>query len=277
MAFYDDLRLPDDVERGATGGPEFKTDIAELFNGYEKRSIYWTMPLGSWNVGYGIQNIDNLEDVKSLFYIAKGRAHGFRFKDWSDFELEDQELQGLDGQTTVIQLIKTYDLGTESFKRDIKKPVNGTLTFELNGNSYSPNSVDYSNGEVTLSPKQTLSITNATQTNPVQVDFNSVHNLSTGDYIRIENVNGMTELNGSYYQITVVDTDSVTLDGIDGTGFNAYTDSGDGIEYPQDDDTLTVTGEFDVPVRFDLDKFDVNMELFNAGSVPQINIREIRQ
>jgi len=277
MAFYDDLRLPDDVERGATGGPEFKTEITELFNGYEKRNIEWIMPKGSWNVGYGIQNIDNLEDVKAIFYIVQGRGHGFRFKDWSDYEFDSQVLDAVDGKTVDIQLIKSYDLSGISFIRDIKKPVNGTLSFDLNGSPYTPSNVDYSTGIVTLSVKQSLNINNASQTNPVQVDFDSVHNLATGDYIYIQNVVGMTQLNDSFYQITVVDTDSVTLDGVDGTGFNAYDSGGDALEYPQSDDTLIVEGEFDIPVRFDLDKFDINMELFNVGSIPQINIKEIRQ
>lgn len=34
--------------------------------------------------------------------------------------------------------------------------------------------------------------------------------------------------------------------------------------------------EFDVPVRFDQKKLEINVELFNAGSVPAIKIQELR-
>lgn len=60
---------------------------------------------------------------------------------------------------------------------------------------------------------------------PTQITSPS-HDLSTGDFILIQNVQGMIELNGNYYQITVVDANTFTLDGIDNTSFSAYTGGG---------------------------------------------------
>ena len=49
------------------------------------------------------------------------------------------------------------------------------------------------------------------------------HGLSTGDSIRISAVQGMTELNGITYTITVNTTDIFSLDGINSLGFTACT------------------------------------------------------
>ncbi|MGV1912724.1 DUF2460 domain-containing protein [Agrobacterium vitis] len=33
--------------------------------------------------------------------------------------------------------------------------------------------------------------------------------------------------------------------------------------------------QFDVPVRFDTDRIEINLEAFNAGSIPSISLTEI--
>lgn len=275
MSFHE-VRLPEDIERGAVGGPQFKTDVVELQSGFEKRNIKWSMPRSSWNIGYGIQDLDNLQTVIDFFYNRKGKAFGFRFKDWSDFKIDNQELD-VDGQTTEVQLVKEYvDDQSFSFKKTIKKPVIGTFSMSLNGSSYNPANIDFTTGLITLSEKQDIGIIDARNTNPAEIDFDVAHGLATGDSIFIKNVDGMTELNGAFYQLTVVDSDTITLDGVDATGFSSYTGSGKGVEYPQTDDSLTVTTEFDVPVRFDTDKLDIDVEIINVASAQSITIKEIR-
>lgn len=91
-------------------------------------------------------------------------------------------------------------------------------------------------------------ITNATQTNPVQLTVVG-HGLTTGDQLQIDSVGGMTQINGRIYTITVVDADNLLLDGVDGTGFGAYTSGG----------TVT-TGTFYVA------KESTRMEDFTAGN-----------
>lgn len=61
--------------------------------------------------------------------------------------------------------------------------------------------------------------------NPASVNAPS-HGLSTGDKIYIYNVSGMVEINAIPYTVTVVDEDNFTLDGIDSSGFTAYTGGG---------------------------------------------------
>lgn len=83
--------------------------------------------------------------------------------------------------------------------------------------------IDQGNG--TLNGYLIGNITAATQANPCEIT-SAGHTLSTGNKVTINNVGGMTELNGNTYTITVVDANHFTLDGVDSTGFTAYTSGG---------------------------------------------------
>jgi hypothetical protein len=69
------------------------------------------------------------------------------------------------------------------------------------------------------------SITAATQANPCQVTA-AGHGKVTGDWAMILSVGGMTEINDKIFKITVIDPDNFTLDGVDSTGYAAYTSGG---------------------------------------------------
>lgn len=71
----------------------------------------------------------------------------------------------------------------------------------------------------------TGSITGLTSAAPPVVTSTS-HGRSTGDFVRIHSVVGTTEVNDGYYRITVIDTDSFSLDQVDGRNFTAYTSGG---------------------------------------------------
>jgi hypothetical protein len=62
-------------------------------------------------------------------------------------------------------------------------------------------------------------------TNPTQITSIG-HDLSTGATILIQNVGGMIQLNDNNYQITVLDADNFTLDGVDNTSYTPYTSGG---------------------------------------------------
>ena len=68
-------------------------------------------------------------------------------------------------------------------------------------------------------------ITAATQANPVVLTV-VAHGRTTGDFAQIDSVGGMTQLNGKIYTVTVVDVDHISLDGVNGTAFGAYTSGG---------------------------------------------------
>lgn len=68
-------------------------------------------------------------------------------------------------------------------------------------------------------------ITGATQTNPVALTV-TAHGYTTGQVVVVTGVGGMTQLNDKLYTLTVVDEKTITLNGIDGTAYTAYTSGG---------------------------------------------------
>lgn len=222
--FITGARLPEDIERGAVGGPRFNTTVLELESGFEKRNVNWTQARGEWDVGYGLllkfeepgSNFSVvLDDLINFFYIMQGKAFSFRFKDWSDYEIAiqngvDQTPQQIglgDDSTTTFQVFKRYASAGTIFDRTITKLVSGTVEVFIDGvKQVSGFTVDHDRG---------------------LVDF-TVAPASTG-----------------------------------GTG-------------PGGEEVVAVRCEFDVHARFDTDDLKMNMEVFNAGSWPNIPVVELR-
>ncbi|SDG15150.1 DUF2460 domain-containing protein [Rhodobacter capsulatus] len=140
MAFHE-VRFPDNISRGARGGPERRTQIVELSNGAEERNASWANSRRRYDVAYGIRRADDLATVVAFFEARNGRLHGFRFKDWADFKSclpsqtpspTDQPIGAGNGSATLFQLNKRYTSGAQSWTRAITKPVAGTVTIALN-------------------------------------------------------------------------------------------------------------------------------------------------
>lgn len=142
MAFNDDIRIPVDVERGAVGGPSFNTTVIPLTSGFEQRNRNWSKTRGEWDISYGIERKSQLDGVIDTFYVVGGQADGFRFKDWSDFQIGDtftfdsstRQTIGLgDDSTTAFQIYKRYTRGSVSHDRTITKIVDTTYRVYLDG------------------------------------------------------------------------------------------------------------------------------------------------
>lgn len=93
----------------------------------------------------------------------------------------------------------------------------GTVVIVYGGTTFT----DQGNGVLA----QTGAITGATQANPCQIT-SPAHHLFTGSTVTISGVGGMTQLNGNTYTITVTGANTFTLNGVDSTGFGAYTSGG---------------------------------------------------
>lgn len=65
----------------------------------------------------------------------------------------------------------------------------------------------------------------ATKANPGVITTSYPHNLMTGDTVAINQVNGMTQLNGNLYTITVLTPTTFSI-GVDTSGFSTYTSGG---------------------------------------------------
>lgn len=94
----------------------------------------------------------------------------------------------------------------------------------INNQNYAIAVVDANNFKL-YNLKNVGIIANATQANPCQIQSPS-HGRTTGDWIMIQNVKGMVNLNDTAYQITVIDANNFTLNGVDSTSYPAYTSGG---------------------------------------------------
>ena len=137
MAFHD-VRLPDDVERGATGGPGFSTTIIPLSSGFERRNQNWEAARLRWDIGYGLMdregnvNQADFSEVLAFFYARRGRLHSFRFKDWTDFELDRQQIGTTDGADATWQVYKRYTSGGVNYDRDLTAIVSASHSVWVN-------------------------------------------------------------------------------------------------------------------------------------------------
>ena len=139
MAFHE-VRFPDNISRGARGGPERRTQLVELASGDEERNASWANSRRRYDVAYGIRRADDLAAVVAFFEARNGRLHGFRYKDWADYKsalpsqaitATDQQIGTGTGSLQTFQLAKRYTSGAQTWVRTIAKPVAGTVRVAL--------------------------------------------------------------------------------------------------------------------------------------------------
>lgn len=205
---FHEIRFPTAIAFGASGGPERRTEIVALGSGHEERNSRWTDSRRRYNAGYGIRSLDDLHSVIAFFEERRGRLYGFRWKDRADFKscapgaavtAEDQVIGTGDGETVAFGLAKTYGGLHAPWRREIAKPVAGTVVVAVDGAAVASGwSCDVTTGVVTFDPA------------------------------------------------------------------------------PAEGAVVTAGFEFDVPVRFDTDRLEVNLTSFAAGEIPAVPVVEIR-
>lgn len=156
MSFHE-VRFPPGLSFGSLGGPERRTEVVTLTNGFEERNTPWAHSRRRYDAGLGMRSLDDVETMVAFFEARRGQLHGFRWKDWSDFKscvpsrepyYKDQVIGAGDGARLVFQLTKTYRSGVHSYDRPIRKPVSGTVTVGISGDLQSEG-VDYTIDETT--------------------------------------------------------------------------------------------------------------------------------
>ncbi len=211
MSFHE-VRFPTGISRASQGGPERRTEVVVLGSGHEERNARWADSRRSYNAGYGVRSLDELNEVITFFEERRGRLHGFRWRDLADWKScppeqsptdGDQVIGTGDGTTAVFRLLKTYGGGFAPWRRVIAKPVEGSVAVSVGGVVQAPDtdfSVDHATGALKFLPAS----------------------------------------------------------------------------IPPSGAVITAGFLFDVPVRFDTDKLEVNIQGFRHGAIPNIPIVEIR-
>ena len=209
MSFHE-VRFPANLSFGALGGPERRTDVVTLANGFEERNTPWAHSRRRYDAGLGMRSLDDVAALVAFFEARRGQMFGFRWKDWSDYKscapsatpaYDDQVIGQGDGARRDFALIKTYRSGDQSYARPITKPVRGTVRAGIEGDE-------------------------------------------------------MHE--GVHYSVDVAQ------------GLIRFVDA------PGAGRQVTAGYEFDVPVRFDIDRIATSVASFQAGEVPDVPVVEVR-
>lgn len=161
MAFIE-TQFPTDISYGSSGGPEYSTDVVMSQSGYEQRNVNWAQARAKFNVAHGVKTQSQLDALIAFFRARKGRAYGFRFKDWTDYTATGQWIGTGNGSQTVFQLQKLYTSGGVNEYRTITKPVSGTVAVYKNAVlQTSGYTVNTATGAVTFSvaPAAAVSVT----------------------------------------------------------------------------------------------------------------------
>lgn len=156
MSFVE-VQFPSDISYGATGGPMFLTDVVATVSGHEQRNSKWNQARARYNVASGIKTETQWQALIAFFRARRGKAVGFRFKDWGDFKAVNQPLLSLGG--TQYQLVKQYVSGAVVSERIITKPVAGTVKLYRNSLLQASGwSIDATTGIITTSLTGTLTV-----------------------------------------------------------------------------------------------------------------------
>jgi uncharacterized protein (TIGR02217 family) len=163
MPFHE-IRFPTAIGFGATGGPERRTDVVVLGSGHEERNQRWADSRRRYDAGYGLKSLDDLDTVIAFFEERRGRLHGFRWKDHTDFKscapgsepaASDQTIGAGNGATADFQLAKLYGSSYAPWTREIAKPVAGTVLVAVDGAPQSEGTdftADTATGIITFEP-----------------------------------------------------------------------------------------------------------------------------
>lgn len=152
MSDFVEVQFPTDISYGATGGPIFLTDVVTTVSGHEQRNSKWSQSRAKYNVASGVKTETQWQALIAFFRARRGKAVGFRFKDWSDYKAESVQIGVGDDSATQFQLVKIYSSGPAASSRDITKPVVGTVDIYIDSVLQSSGvSVDTETGIVTFS------------------------------------------------------------------------------------------------------------------------------
>ncbi len=141
---FHEIRFPANLSFGSVGGPERRTEIVTLANGFEERNSPWAGSRRRYDAGVGMRSLDDIETLISFFETRHAQLYGFRWKDWTDYKScapsadpasGDQKVAIGDGIATEFQLQKTYRSGEQEYARTITKPIAGTVLAAVAGDA----------------------------------------------------------------------------------------------------------------------------------------------
>lgn len=297
MSNFAEVRFEDgNITLDAVGGPSFSTGVVTMASGFEQRNENWQHRRGKWDLGERHLSRAELDALISFFSARHGKAQGFRWKDWGDYQVSAADGllgTGVGTGLAAYQLQRTRVSGADTYLHQIRKPVAGTVAVQRNASPVTAGAgagqiaIDTTTGIVTFVADATANATSITPGATTQVVFGS----NPGTLVSA-NVLYLTGFAGA--DAALVNGLGHIINSVTGSGPYTFTlatntagktitlGSGQGRKYPQPQDALTWSGEYDYPVRFDSDDLRYRFDAYRASdgeaafwvsSLPLIQLR----
>jgi len=159
MSFIDQ-RLPTAIERGAQRIDEEQIEIVTTDGLWEVRNARHSQSLREFSISFADAKLRTgpvIQAVRHMFKVARGALHAFRFRDFTDYQMDAEPFGTGDGATTAFQLKKIYTLDGETAEVFITRPCTYPVPIIIkNGVVQSSGyTIDYDTGIVTFSPAVT--------------------------------------------------------------------------------------------------------------------------
>lgn len=289
MSFLETPRFPLKASYGAVGGPDFATDVVEVNSGSEQRNVRWDQARATYTIEMPLIEA-NKETLLAWFRAVRGRAHGFRLRDWADYQVTSTT--GRLGTSTVgtgvqvYQLYKFYDSGGALYQyRKISKPAGTPAIYrggvlQTVGASAGNYALDTTTGVLTWVADASSSATSITPGSTTTVILTTnPGTLIAGKLLYLTGFAGT--------DAALVNGLAHTINSVSGTGPFTFVlatvttgktitlGSGLGRKFAQASETLYWIGTFDVPVRFDTDYGGLNIEAPGVYRGPFV-LKELR-
>ena len=265
MAEFLEERLDGGIQYGSSWTDDYNVNIITTSSGQEYRSLVHIFPVRKFDVTFMMDNINMWQNLINVYHRAHGKYAGFRAK------CIDEYTSNNNGTTSpsafdqpmglisagIYQLRKYYGTdktaGTVGYAyRNIRKPVSGTVLVGVQS-SIIPSSywsVNTTTGIVTFNTNKSITITGISKASQAVILTSNTAGLTSGEYVCISGVVGMTQINGLRAIIVTVSTNTSITVNINSTSFGTWSSGGVANTQPQVGESVTAGFEFDFPVRF---------------------------
>ena len=300
-----DIIIPSSVIAAGVRGKNMRNNTrVTTYNGEQQVNVNWTRTIRQYELGVVPMQIAQWQQIESLYEVTDGGAYGMLLRDPKDDEVAASAGKlyprtasanvgsaGAGYGVPTYNLMKRYSVtGTSRFKdRKITRPLgipviykNGApLTLGTADGQFTFNSAT---GVVTINSSASSTGVAAVPGTITVITFASsafCALFTVGDRLWLQSVTGTSALvlNEKSHLITNIAGSAITI-AADTTGLTI--EAGFGIYYPQQDDALTWSGQFYVPVHFMDDAIDWDLALGGdydnrlvAG--PQVVLEEVRE
>lgn len=263
-----------------------------------------------FDVAHGLKLQSELDELIDFFRARQGRRRGFLFKDWIDYQhnagaqanisILGVGADGVNFQT--FQLIKNYT-DVRTYVRNIAKPINSTIELDTNGQfvaqmgnaderltamSTDGMATPDEDGDFTVGPTGILTWRDnaaataltgtSTPGDPTVYSFTPARPGNTGQSVYITGETGSSAFLVNNKRWKIIDTvaNAIHLD-VDTSGGTLTGTPQFDIE-PQTIETEVRARdfEFDVPVRFDIDEMEAQLEFYETHNWRGIQLLEVR-